>query len=111
MQKNCKKMQIYLHISKKSSIFATDFNSGVHNNQERKRVMKNVCVCRIEVGGSLFRVIENPHPHCLGMYSYRIMHNRKCYGKTDDWNARTAIERAMELACGCHVTIDWEKRA
>ena len=31
MQKKCKKMQKYLHMSKKSSNFVTDFNSGIYN--------------------------------------------------------------------------------
>lgn len=69
------------------------------------------CVFRIEVEGSLWRVTEEQHPHVSTMFLYRVMHKRRCYCRVEDWDARQAIVRAMELACGCGVKVNWEGRS
>lgn len=109
MQKNAKKMPNYLHISKKSSIFAADLGIVPSTTIKYNRVMTRKCVFRIEIEGSLWRVTEENHPHVTDMYVYRIMHQRRCYGRVEDWNARPAIIRAMELAFRCHVAIHWKE--
>ena len=82
MQKNCKKMQIYLHISKKSSIFATDFNGGVHNNQNETRVMEKECVFRCQFNGKMYRVLMCKHENREGMNVYWVYKGRR---KKDKW--------------------------
>ena len=101
-------MQKYLHISKKSSTFVADLGIVPDRTIKYNRVMERRCVLRIEIEGSLWRVTEEKHPLITGMYVYRIMNKRRCYGRLVDWNARPAIIRAMELAFRCNVAIHWE---
>lgn len=98
MQKNCKKMQIYLHISKKSSIFAEYFNSGIHNNQNQTRVMKKVCVFKAWGGNCWFRVLAIKKRPELPVV-YRVMVNRCLVGGVSEFDVeRTAIDKAVALA-------------
>ena len=82
MQKNCKKMQIYLHISEKSSIFATYFNSGIHNNQNQTRVMEKKCVFRCQFNGNSYRVLLGVCQNREEMYGYWVYKGRR---KKDKW--------------------------
>lgn len=70
-------MQIYLHISKKSSTFAADFNSGIHNNQNHTRVMKKECVFRCQFNGNTYRVLKEGHPHLIGESIYWTYKGRR----------------------------------
>ena len=70
-------MQIYLHISKKSSIFATDFNSGVYNNQKRKRVMKKECVFRCQFNGETYQVLMDEKPNYEVLKVYWVYKGRR----------------------------------
>lgn len=102
MQKNCKKMQIYLHISKKSSIFATDFNSGVHNDQNQTRVMNDVCVFRCQCEGEMYRVLVISNPKVEhGMY-YVIYKGRKQATPIRFQTEGDAVQRCVQMCCMEH---------
>ena len=91
-------MQIYLHISKKSSIFATDFNSGVHNNQKHKRVMKQKCIFKVCGGKEMCRVMVRKNED--GDFYYVVYHGRKLATTIARWkNVWDAIRDAERIAC------------
>lgn len=71
--------------------------------------MKRECVFRIEVEGSLWKVVAEPFIMGHEPRTYRIMHKRRCYAKMEGTNAQLAIELCMVLALGCGVDIHWGK--
>ena len=72
--------------------------------------MERRCVFRIEVEGSLFRVIECPITPNESKYEYRIMHMRRVLFKCRGVDARYAIESACRIALGCDISIDWRAK-
>lgn len=69
--------------------------------------MNRRCVFRIEVEGSLWRVIECPITPNGSKFEYRIMHKRRLLFKYKGVNARLAIEQCLLFAFGCDVDINW----
>ena len=51
-------MQKYLHMSKKSSIFASDLGLVPSATNKYNRVMKKACIFRVDGGKGIYRVYE-----------------------------------------------------
>lgn len=98
MQKKCKKMQFYLHMSKKSSIFASDF--GIVQDQTIKtlRVMEKVEICKVQIGAEIYKVNQLANNDVL-LDEYRVMHGRRI-AKGGSWfnNRQEAIEFMLRIA-------------
>ena len=107
MQKKCKKMQKNLHISKKSSTFASDLGIVPTTTIKKNRVMKEKCIFRVQTFGRMWRVMESVEQDENGRYKYRIMNKRRVCEKFSRANGRTAIEQCMRYALGCSIEIGW----
>ena len=77
MQFFCKKMQIYLHISKKMRTFVADFNSEVHNISNLFTIMEKKCVFKCCINGKWYRVYECVHPDDHRRNFYQTFIGRK----------------------------------
>lgn len=90
-------MQKYLHIWKKKRIFAAYFNSGIHNNQNYTRVMKERCIFRVCGGKEMCRVVVRENMD--GGFYYVVYHGRKLAPTVAKWsNVWDAIRSAEQKA-------------
>lgn len=79
MQKKCKKMQNYLHISKKSSIFAADLEIVPSATIKYYRVMEKVMICSLKYGEVIYKVNGLVDKDGKG-HGFRVMKGR-CIAK------------------------------
>lgn len=91
-------MQKYLHMSKKSSIFASDFNSEIHDRKIQQRVMEKVEICKVQIGNEIYKVnqrVEND----VTFEEYRVMNGRRI-AKGGSWfnNRLAAIQFMLRIA-------------
>ena len=91
-------MQKYLHMSKKSSTFATDFNSGVRNTLKYQRVMEKVEICKVQIGDEIYKVNQLVNNDVV-LDEYRVMHGRRI-AKGGSWfnNRLAAIQFMLRVA-------------
>lgn len=106
MQKKCKKMHEYLHISKKSSIFAPDLGIVPFITLKKGNNMARECVSKIEYKGELYRVVKCPYADNGRVVVFKVMHKRRVLAKFRSPSDRGAIEFAMRCAFGVSVTIE-----
>ena len=83
-------------MSKKSSIFASDFNSGIRNNLKYQRVMEKVCVFKCNVSGKWFRVYECAHPDDSRRTCYQTYIGRKRLDSSTWSNLGSAIGSILD---------------
>ena len=100
-------MQKYLHMSKKSSTFVADLGIVPSATIKTNRVMKKECVFRVEVEGSLWRVVKYPKKTLDGAHLYKIEHNRRVYDTCYRMTAQKPIEACLRFAFGCGVDVRW----
>ena len=98
MQKKCKKMQRYLHMSKKSSTFAADLGIVPDRTIKKDRVMEKVEVCKVTIGEDIYKVNQLSNEGVL-LEEYRVMHGRRI-AKGGSWfnNRLAAIQFMLRIA-------------
>ena len=79
VQKNCKKMQNYLHMSKKSSIFAPELGIVPAITQKKGNNMEKVTICSLKYGEVIYKVNELVDENGNG-HGFRVMKGR-CIAK------------------------------
>lgn len=91
-------MQKYLHMSKKSSTFASDFNSGIHDQKIQQRVMEKVEICKVQIGNEIYKVNQLVNDDVV-LDEYRVMHGRRI-AKGGSWfnNRLAAIQFMLRIA-------------
>lgn len=100
-------MQIYLHMSKKSSTFVPDLGIVPIVTIKNYRVMKKECVFKVEVEGFLWKVVKYPITNRYGAHLYRIEHNRRVISRGYHMCAQLKIEECLKYAFGCDVNVRW----
>ena len=98
MQKKCIFLQFYLHISNKSSIFASDLGIVLILTIKYLRVMKSLCLCRFMIGGKVLRLVERQEVGGRWSY-YRIYDGRKRAAETIDYGDISAAYEAFQGLC------------
>jgi hypothetical protein len=98
MQKKCKKMQDYLHMSKKSSTFEADLGIVPDRTIKYNRVMKKECIFKACKGNEWWYLYRYPNAKASRGCIYRIYNGRKW----DDHISWFGYEMAMgELLRRC----------
>lgn len=106
VQKKCKKMQDYLHISNIFRTFAADLEIVPSITLKKGNNMENECVFKIEYKGDLYKVVKHPYNYAGTVFVFKVMHKRRVLGKFKSTDDRGAIEFAMACAFGVGVTIN-----
>ena len=87
-------MQNNLHISKKSSTFASDLGIVPTATIKYNRVMEKLEICKVQIGAEIYKVnqfVDNDVP----IEAYRVMHGRRI-AKGGSWfNSRLAAIQFM----------------
>ena len=91
-------MQNYLHISKKSSIFAADLGTVSDRTIKTNRVMEKVEICKVTIGNDIYKVNQLSNEGVL-LEEYRVMHGRRI-AKGGSWfnNRLAAIQFMLRIA-------------
>lgn len=98
MQKKCKKMQKYLHMSKKSSTFAADLGIVPTTTIKTNRVMEKVEVCKVTIGNEIYKVNQLCKEGVM-LEEYRVMHGRRIVKGGSWFNSRLlAIQFMLRTA-------------
>lgn len=104
-------MQKLLHMSKKSSTFASDLGIVPDRTIKTLRVMDKVEICKVQIGTEIYKVnqlVKNNAPK----EEYRVMNGRRI-AKGGSWfnNRLAAIQFMLQIAFEdvSQGTIDFEK--
>lgn len=91
-------MQIYLHISKKSSTFVADLGIVPSVTLIYNRFMDKVEICKVVIGDETYRVNQLMNNEVL-LDEYRVMHGRRI-AKGGSWfnNRLAAIQFMLRVA-------------
>lgn len=95
MQKKCKKIQKLLHMSKKSSTFASDLGIVPTTTNKYNRVMNDKTICKMQFGGKIYRIVEREE---IGgrWREYRLMCGRKRIEGVCDFSTSRAAYDVFE---------------
>ena len=91
-------MQKYLHMSKKSSIFAVDLGIVPTATIKYYRVMEKVEICKVQIGAEIYKVNQLMN-NDVALDEYRVMHGRRI-AKGGSWfnNRLAAIQFMLRVA-------------
>lgn len=110
MQKKCKKMQNYLHISKKSSIFAAELGIVPSATIKYNRVMKKEILCKVSADGVIYRLERVCWTGRGGGYTYRVYRARKRAVEIDFPTWHTALSYMMGMVEVRVEDLDWRTK-
>lgn len=85
-------------MSKESSTFVPDFNSGIYNTLNHQRVMNKVEICKVQIGTEIYKVNQRVENDVM-FDEYRVMHGRRI-AKGGSWfnNRIAAIQFMLRIA-------------
>lgn len=91
-------MQIYLHISKKSSTFVADLGIVPTITKKSVNIMKKECIFKVW-GGSVWLRVLRVEVSSGGPVYYRVMMGRNMLDGVSDFEEKeTAVDKAISLA-------------
>lgn len=100
MQKKCKKMQEYLHMSKKSSIFAADLGIVPTATIKNNRVMKKECIFKACKGNEWWYLYRYPNEKASRGCIYRIYNGRKWHDHISWFSYEMAMGELLRECIG-----------
>lgn len=100
MQKNCKKMQKYLHMSKKSSTFVADLGIVPAITNKYNESMEKECIFRCQRNGRTYRVIAVPNEKTSRGMMYFAYIGRRRLEPMGWYNPEFAIDSVLCDAFG-----------
>ena len=91
-------MQIYLHMSKKSSTFVADLGIVPDQTIKALRVMDKLEICKVQIGAEIYKVNQLVN-NDVALDEYRVMHGRRI-AKGGSWfnNRLAAIQFMLRVA-------------
>lgn len=104
-------MQKYLHIWKKKRIFAAYFNSGIHNNQKRTKVMEMKCVWKCQTGKVVVKVVEVTNDWRFKEKVYRVYKERRWWWKMTYDKLENALAAAVNVSLLGNYNVMIERKA